>query len=58
MHGQEKLKAFLEDLNRFHPNLKITSDSSEENIAFVDLKFKLKQDKIGTDFHVKPTDRH
>ena len=28
MHGQEKLKVFL-DLNKFHPNLKFTSDSSE-----------------------------
>ena len=57
-HGQEKLKVFLEDLNKFHPNLKITSHSSEENIAFLDFKFKLKQDKIETDFYVKPTDRH
>ena len=24
--GQEKLKVVLEDLNRFHPNLKFTSD--------------------------------
>ena len=25
-HGQEKLKVFLEDLNKFHPNLKFKSD--------------------------------
>ena len=57
-HGQEKLKAFLEDLNKFHPNLKFTSDSSEENVAFLDLTVKLKQGKIETDLHVKSTDRH
>ena len=57
-HGQEKLKVFLEDLNKFHPNLKFTSDSSEENVAFLDLKVKLKQGKIDTDLHVKSTDRH
>ena len=57
-HGQEKLKVFLEDLNKFHPNLKFTSDSSEENVAFLDLKVKLKQGKIETDLHVKSTDRH
>ena len=57
-HGQEKLKVFLEDLNKFHPNLKFTSVSSEENVAFLDLKVKLKQGKIETDLHVKSTDRH
>ena len=40
--GQEKLKVFLEDLNKFHPNLKFKSGSSEENVAFLDLKVKLK----------------
>ena len=39
-HGQEKRKVFLEDLNKFHPNLRFTSDSSEENVAFLDLKVK------------------
>ena len=57
-HGQEKLKVFLEDLNKFHPNLKFTSVSSEENVAFLDLKVKLKQGKIETDLHVKSTNRH
>ena len=57
-HGQKKLKVFLEDLNKFHPNLKFTSVSSEENVAFLDLKIKLKQGKIETDLHVKSTDRH
>ena len=57
-HGQEKLKVFLEDLNKFPPNLKFTSDSSEENVAFLDLTVKLKQGKIETDLYVKSTDRH
>ena len=57
-HGQEKMKVFLEDINKFHPNLKFTSDSSEENVVFLNLKVKLKQDKIKTDLHVKSTDRH
>ena len=56
-HGQEKLKIFL-DLNKFQPNLNFTSDSSGENVAFLDIEFKLKQGKIETDFHVKSTDRH
>ena len=55
-HGQEKLKVFLED--KFHLNLTFTSNSSEENVAFLDLKVKLKQGKIETDLHVKSMDRH
>ena len=38
--GQKKLKVFLEDLNKFQPNLKFTSDTREENVAFLDLKVK------------------
>ena len=57
-NSQEKLKVFLEDLNKFHPNLKFTSDSSEENVAFLDLKVKLKQSKTETDLHVNSTNRH
>ena len=52
------MKVFFEDLDKFHPNSKFTSDSSEENVAFLDLNVKLKQAKIETDLHVKSTDRH
>ena len=31
-HGQEKLKLFLKDFHKFHLNLKIASDSSEEKL--------------------------
>ena len=57
-HGQEKMKVFLEDLNKFHPNLKFTCNSGVENNAFLDTKFKLKQGKIETDLNVKSTYRH
>ena len=58
--GHENLKAFLDDqdLNKFRPNVKYESDSSKENVAFVNLKVKLKQGKIEVDLDVKPTDRH
>ena len=58
MHGEEKLKVFLADLNEFHLNLKFTSDSSEENVAFLDLKAKLQKSKNETELHVKLTGRH
>ena len=57
-HGQEKLKVFLKDLDKFHPTLKFTNNSSEENVAFLDLKVRLKQGKIEMDLDVKSTDRH
>ena len=58
MHGQEKLKVFLEDLNKLDLNLKFTSNSREENVAFVDLKVIFKQGKVELDLHVKSMDRH
>ena len=39
--GQKKLKVFLEDLNKFQPNLKFTSNTREQKVAFLDLKVKL-----------------
>ena len=47
--GQEKLKVLSEDLNRFHPNLKFTS---EKDLAFLDLKVKVKQGKTETDMYL------
>ena len=58
MHGQEKLKVFLEDLNKLDLNLKFTSNSREENVAFVDLKVIFKQGKVELDLRVKSMDRY
>ena len=57
-HGEDKLKAFLENLNQFHPNLNFTHEPSTESIPFLDLHVKLSQGKLETDVHIKPTDRH
>ena len=40
-HGQEKLRLSLEDLNKWHPNIKFTHETNKEDIAFLDLKVKL-----------------
>ena len=40
-HGQEKLRLLLEDLNKWHPNIKFTHETNKEDIAFLDLKVKL-----------------
>ena len=57
-HGEESLEKFLEELNDFNQNIKFTSDYSAKNIPFLDLKVGLKDGKITTDLHVKPTDHH
>ena len=50
-HGEESL-------NDFNQYIKFTYEYSAKNIPFLDLKVVLKDGKITTDLHVKPTDRH
>ena len=33
-HGEENLREFLEEFNKFHPNIKFTHEFSEENVTF------------------------
>ena len=42
-HGEKKIQNFLEKLNKFHPNIKFTHESSKENILFLDLNIKLSE---------------
>ena len=42
-HGEKRLQNFFEKLNKFHPNIKFTHESSKENILFLDLTVKLLQ---------------
>ena len=57
-HGEEKLKFFLDDLNKYHPNINFTHESNKECINFLDLKVSLLDNKLSTDLYIKPTDRH
>ena len=56
--SREKLSLFLEDLNKFHPNIKFSHETNKKNIYFLDLNVRLPDENISTDLHVKPTDRH
>ena len=58
IHGEDKLKTFLENLNQLHPNKKFTYESSTERIPFLDLCVKLSQGKLETDLQIKLTDRY
>ena len=57
-HGQEKLKQFLVDFNKFHPFLKFTPESSRKNVTFLDVNVKFLNGKINIDLHIKATYRH
>ena len=52
------MEKILEDLNKFHSNLKFTYEKSKEKINFLDVAIKIKEGKIITDLYCKPRDGH
>ena len=48
----------MRKLNKFHPNLSFTYESSKKGIAFLDYKVNLFENRLTTDLYVKPTDTH
>ena len=56
-HGQSELDIFLKYLNRVHATIKFTSESSTQEVSFLDTQVKLQGDgTITTDLYTKPTD--
>ena len=53
---EENFDKFLEDLHKFHHNLRFTYEKSGEKINFVDIV--IKEGKITTNLFCKPTDGH
>ena len=56
--SEESLEKFLEDLNKFHTNLKFTYEKSKEKINFLDVVIKIKEGRVITDLYCKPTNGH
>ena len=56
--SEESLQKFLEELNKFHPNLKFTYEKSKEKVNLVDVVIKIKEGRIITDLYCKPADGH
>ena len=54
--NEESLGKFLEDLDKFDPNLKFTYEKSKEKSSFIDVVLKIKEGRIITDPYCKPTD--
>ena len=57
-HGEEKLKEFIDVLNKKHPTIKFTAEWSKTQINFLDVTVYLENGNIKTDLYVKPTDTH
>ena len=57
-HGEEKLKNFIDNINKMHPTIKFTADLSKTSINFLDVKVFIAESVIKTVLYVKPTDSH
>ena len=56
--GEDKLGLFHEYVNSIHPNIKLTSTSSANNISYHDVSASLDDTNIHTSIYTKSTDRH
>ena len=41
-HGAQELDSFLNELNKIHPNLSFTYETSEESVNFLDLNVSIR----------------
>ena len=57
-HGTQELDSFLNEFNKFHPNLSFTYETSKEKVNFLDLNVSMRNGTISTDLYIKPTDGH
>ena len=59
--GQEKVEEFLDNIDKFHPNLSFTHEYSGKDLGkgltFLGLNVKILDHKILTYVHIKATDR-
>ena len=56
-HGEEKLKFFIDNINKIHPTIKFTADWSK-TVNFLDATVSIAEGVIETDLSVKSTDSH
>ena len=57
-HGENKLKSFLDKINKVHPTIKFTAEWSKTSINFLDVTVSLVEGVIEIDLYVKPTESH
>ena len=54
-HGEKELEKFL---NCYHLTIKFTADYSREEIHFLDVSVRKRNNHLVTDLYIKPTDTH
>ena len=57
-NAKDKLKMFIDDLNKTHHTLKLRAEWSNSTINFLDVAVSIKTGITETDLHIKPTDSH
>ena len=57
-HGEESPRDFIDQVNLFHPTIKLTAEYSKEEVNFLDLNITLIDGELKTDLFVKPTHTH
>ena len=55
-HGENKLKSFIDKINKVHPITKFTMEWSKISINFLDVTVSLIEGVAETDLYVKPID--
>ena len=58
LHANDSLTHFMEQTNNTHTKIEFTHESSKTTLPLLDVAFHIKQDKIITTLHIKPTDSH
>ena len=57
-HGEEKLKTFIDSINKMHPTIRFAADQSKTSIHFLDVMVSITEGVIETDLYVKPTNSY
>ncbi|XP_078063671.1 uncharacterized protein LOC144489689 [Mustelus asterias] len=55
-HGEQSLKQFYDDINKFHPSIRLTMDYSPELVAFLNTRISIKDGHLSTSLYRNPTD--
>ena len=59
MHGEEKVKSFINHLNGSQETIKFTIEHSRDSISFLDIQVRVGEGGVfSTDLFCKPTDAH
>ena len=58
IYGEEALFEFFTYTNSFHETIKFTWEWSKNDLPFLDVLVKLRNNRLITDVYWKPTDTH